>query len=71
MNDGGVKRSEVLNNFLREMYYAARYRKWVAYDPVDVVVLHIGTRRECYDMQKTNQEGITVMPYMSEPFTDT
>jgi hypothetical protein len=71
MNDGGVKRVDAMNKFFREMYYAARYRKWVIYDPVDVIVIHLGTRRECYDIQKTSQNGLVVIPYMSEPFTDT
>ncbi len=64
MIDGGGKRINTLKEMVHEMYYAARYRKWVVYDSSNVTVVHIGTRRECVDIQKSSS-GLTVIPYLN------
>lgn len=52
-----------LKSFVTEMYYAARYRKWVVYDPSDVTVIYIGKRRECYKVQNESYGGLIVAPF--------
>ena len=51
--------------FLTELYYATRYRKWVVYDPSDVEVIYIGTRKDCYKVQNQSHAGLVVTPFQN------
>lgn len=63
MIDGGGKRMQRLKAFFWEMYDAARYRKWVVYDPTDSTVIYIGKRKDCYRVMEESYGGLVVTPF--------
>jgi len=63
MIDGGGKRHALLRK-IEVLYLQLRHRRWIAYDHSDSFVLHVGTLKECLQVQEQSYGGITVIPLL-------
>lgn len=48
--------------WLYETYLAVRYREWIVYDPLDCVVVYVGSRKNCIQVQEQMYGGLVVVP---------